>query len=85
MRLNNKQNELLSIHTSFYMFMCTIGFAAYLTGVFSMNFDASFFKDSNVFIIVVSITVFVIFGGYYIMLSYFQFSKMIPKKYILQV
>ena len=87
LKLNSKQNELLLVHTSFYMLSCSIGFSAYVTGAFSMNLKTSLFDHTDnpyVFFIVISLTVFFIFGGYFMMLSYFQWNNMIPKKINLQ-
>ena len=77
LKLNIAQNELLTANTSLAVLAVTIGFGAYLAGVFGMNLDI---PDGIDFIVVFAVTMVIIVVGSLLIMGYYQWEGVLPTR-----
>jgi Mg2+ and Co2+ transporter CorA len=79
--LNYSQNEILILNTVMTMLTCSVGFGAYITGVFGMNLDqTSYLQPKQNSFLVVSIASFALLSIlFFIAKKYFTYKGVLPE------
>lgn len=82
LRLDTSRNELLIANTSMAVLTCSIGFGAYISGIFGMNLDNTLtIQDiSGLFLTVFGVTFGLMFGSFYLIIEYYTMTGVLPKK-----